>query len=106
MCHVTLESMPLQLSKVPKALGFWPGIRARPRFFDQIGHETMFASSENKHFFTKSCHRQTYQNYKQPPQKSQNLYFQSHFSLVKSFRKKKFYEEYSTRRPTFIKTWF
>ena len=36
-------------------------IRVRPRFFDQFGHETMYASSGNKHFFTKSCHRQTYQ---------------------------------------------
>ena len=35
------------------------------RFFDQVGHETMYASSGNKHFFTKSCHRQTYQNYEQ-----------------------------------------
>ena len=34
--------------------------RVRPRFFDQVGHETMYASSGNKHFFTKSCHRQTY----------------------------------------------
>ena len=37
--------------------------RVRPSFFDQVGHETMYASSENKHFFTKSCHRQTYQNF-------------------------------------------
>ena len=29
----------------------------------------MYASSGNKHFFTKSCHRQTYQNYKQSQQK-------------------------------------
>ena len=36
-------------------------VRVRPRFFDQVGHETMYASSGNKHFFTKSCHRQTYQ---------------------------------------------
>ena len=36
--------------------------RVRPRFFDQVGHETINASSGNKHFFTKSCHRQTYQN--------------------------------------------
>ena len=43
--------------------------RVRPRFFDQVGHETMYASSGNKHFFTKSCHRQTYQNYEQIPQK-------------------------------------
>ena len=39
--------------------------RVRPRFFDQVGH----ASSGNKHFFTKSCHRQTYQNYEQSRQK-------------------------------------
>ena len=57
--------------------------RVRPRFFDQVGHETIYASSGNKHFFTKSCHRQTYQNYEQPPQTSQNSYFQSHFSVLK-----------------------
>ena len=37
--------------------------RVRPRFFDQVGHESMYASSGNKHFFIKSCHHQTYQNY-------------------------------------------
>ena len=59
-------------------------------------------------FFTKSCHRQTYQNYDQPP-RSQNLYFQSHLCVLKIgriFPKKKFYEEYLTRRPTFIKKCF
>ena len=35
--------------------------RVRPRFFDQVGHETMYAN--------KSCHRQTYQNYEQSRQK-------------------------------------
>jgi capsule polysaccharide modification protein KpsS len=54
-----------------------PCIRVRPRFFDQVGHETMYASSGNKHFFTKSCNRQTYQNYEQPPRTPQNSYFQS-----------------------------
>ena len=44
-------------------------LRVRPRFFEQVGHETMYASSGNKHFFTKSCHRQTYQNYEQSQQK-------------------------------------
>ena len=44
-------------------------VRVRPRFFDHVGHETMYASSGNKHFFTKSCHRQTYQNYEQSRQK-------------------------------------
>ena len=29
----------------------------------------MYASSGNAHFFTKSCHRQTYQNYEQSQQK-------------------------------------
>ena len=43
--------------------------RVRPRFFDQVGHETMYASSGNKHFFTKSCQHQTYQNYEQSRQK-------------------------------------
>ena len=43
--------------------------RYRPRFFDQVGHKTMYASSGNIHFFTKSCHRQTYQNYEQSRQK-------------------------------------
>ena len=57
--------------------------RYRPRFFNQIGHQTMSAYIENKHFFTKSCHRQTNQNYEQPPQSLQNLYFQSHFSASK-----------------------
>ena len=43
--------------------------RVRPIFFDQVGHETMYASSGNKHFFTKYCHCQTYQNYEQSRQK-------------------------------------
>ena len=43
--------------------------RVRPRFFDQVGHETMYASSGNKHFFTKSCHHKTYQNYEQSQEK-------------------------------------
>ena len=52
----------------------------------------MYASNGNKHFFTKSCHRQTYQNYEQPPRTSQNSYFQSHFFVLKIgqiFMKKK-----------------
>ena len=28
-------------------------IRYRHRFFDQVGHKTMYASNENKTFFTK-----------------------------------------------------
>ena len=57
--------------------------RDRPRFFDEVGHKIMYASSGNKHFFTKSWHRQTYQNYEQPSRTSQNSYFQSHCSVLK-----------------------
>ena len=59
--------------------------RVRPRFFDQVGHETMYASSGNKHFFTKSCHCQTYQNYEQPPRTSQNSYLQIFVGSVHYF---------------------
>ena len=62
---------------------YHPKVRVRPRFFNQVGRETMYGSSGNKHLFTKSCHRRTYQNYEQPPQPSQNSDFQSHFSLLK-----------------------
>ena len=44
-----------------------PTSRVRSRFFDQVGRETMYASSGNEHFFTKPC--QTYQNYEQSRQK-------------------------------------
>ena len=59
--------------------------------------------------FTKSCHRQTDQNYEQPPQTSQNLYFRNHFSVLKIdliFQKKNIYEEFLIRRPIFIKMSF
>ena len=35
----------------------------------------MYAYIENKHFFSKSCHRQTYQNYEQPIQSWQKFVF-------------------------------
>ena len=44
-------------------------IRVLSQFFVRVGHETMYAYSGNKHFFNKSCHRQTYQNYEQSQQK-------------------------------------
>ena len=43
--------------------------RVRQRFFDQVGRKTMYESSRNEHFFTKSCHCQIYQNYEQSGQK-------------------------------------
>ena len=56
-------------ARIVKLLSLYVCIRVRPRYLDQVGHETMYASSGNKHFFTKSCHRQTYQNYEQSQQK-------------------------------------
>jgi hypothetical protein len=58
--------------------------RDRPRFLDQVGHQTIYAYIGNKHFFTKSCHRQTYQNYEQPPQRMQNLYLSKSFFSIKN----------------------
>ena len=52
-------------------------------FLIKFDIKTMYAFSENKHFFTKSWHCQTYQNHEQLPQTSQNSYFQSHFSVLK-----------------------
>ena len=43
--------------------------RYRPRFFDQVGHQTTYASIGNRYFFIVSCHHQTYQNYEQSQQK-------------------------------------
>ena len=62
-----------------------------------------FAFIENKHFFTKSFHRQTSQNYEQPPQR---FVLSKSFFCVKNFQKKKFYGGYSTRRLTIIKKIF
>ena len=65
--------------------------RFRHRFFDQIGHQSMYASIGNKHFFTKWCHCQTYQNYEQPPQRLQNSDFPSPFLVIFQIF---FFEEY------------
>ena len=59
-------------------------IRDCPTFFDQAGHQTICAYIGKKRFFTKSRHRQTYQNYEQPPQRLQNMYFKVIFQHQKS----------------------
>ena len=56
------------------------------RFFDRWAHETTYACIGNKHFFTKSCHRQTYQNSKISWQKMPISDFQSEFSMSKIIR--------------------
>ena len=52
-----------------KEIRFFLGPRDRSRFFAQVGHQTTNTSIENKYFFTKKCHPQTYQNYEQSRQK-------------------------------------
>ena len=59
------ESSSLQILFVPLRLS----LRVRPRFFDQVGHQTTSASIGNKYFFTKQFHHHTYQNYEQRRQK-------------------------------------
>ena len=61
-------------TKVDTVQGFKIMLGIKPRLHRYI---------ENKHFVTKSCHRQTYKNYEQTPQSLQNLYFQSHFLASK-----------------------
>ena len=56
------------------------------RFFDRWAHETMHAYIGNKHFFTKSFCRQTYQNSKISWQKMPISDFQSDFSMSKIIR--------------------
>ena len=61
--HLVLWVM-VELSKTFRA----SEVESVQDFFYQVGHETMYAPSGNKHFFTKSCHRLTYQNYEQSRQ--------------------------------------
>ena len=56
------------------------------RFFDRWAHETTYAYIGNKHFFTKACHHQTYQNSKISWQKMPISDFQSEFSMSKIIR--------------------
>ena len=58
--------------------------RYRHRFFWLIWHQITYASIRNKHFFTKWCHHQAYQNYEQPPQILQNSDFRSPFFSIKN----------------------
>ena len=75
-------------------------IRDRPRFFDQVGHQTTCAYIGKKHFFTKSCHRQTYQNYEQPHQKIVKFILSKTFFSIENQQNLSefiFFEVYYTR---------
>jgi hypothetical protein len=61
-------------------------IRYRHRFFDQVGHQTMYAFIGNKHFFTISSHRQSYQNYEQSRQKFVTFLEHKCMYVLKNFR--------------------
>ena len=93
-------------------LGQYIIIRYRQRFFDWVGHETIYASSRNKFVcFSQNNDtvRQTYQNYEQPPGTSQNSDFQSHLSELKIgwiFPKKKSVKNIGLGDQLFIKNFF
>ena len=52
-------------------------------FWEKLGMKKCIHIVEISVFFTNSCHCQTYQNFEQPPQTSQNSDFQSLFSVLK-----------------------
>ena len=65
----------------------------------------MYASSGNKHFFTKSCHRQTYQNYEQSRQKLGTI-LEIKYLKNQKFQKKKINRSWSPSRIFFIEFFF
>ena len=70
-----------------KWAGFWQislYIRYLSRFFDCWAHETTYAYIGNKHFFTKACHHQTYQNSKISWQKMCSIL------LIKGFKNRSY----------------
>ena len=52
LCTYRLYPRPLSLTQFTRRLAQLD-TRYRPRFFDQVGHQTTNASMGNKHFFTK-----------------------------------------------------
>ena len=58
-----MVNLPFALSRAPLRYCNEVHSRFRPRFFDQVGHQTTNASIGNEYFITKYCHCQTYQNY-------------------------------------------
>ena len=52
------------------SLNFCKRLGGRPRFFEQVEHQTTYASMGNKHFTARYFHRQTYQNYEQSRQRT------------------------------------
>ena len=83
----------------------WVGSRYLSRFFDRWAHETTYAYIGNKHFFTKACHHQTYQNSKISWQKMPISDFQSDFSMskiIRIFLNSFFIEEYQFRGMFFV----
>ena len=84
-------------------------IRYLSRFFDCWAHKTTYAYIGNKHFFTKSFRRQTYQNSKIILQKMPIFDFQSEFSMskiIRIFLIKNFIEEYQFSHTFFVKRIF
>ena len=53
MNNATKICLKFQLSNPPSTSGKYLLTRYRPKFFDQVGHQTTYASMGNKHFITK-----------------------------------------------------
>ena len=80
-------------------------IRDRPRFFDQVGHQTTNASIGNKHFFTNNDFVRLTKIMNNLVKDLKILSFKVNFKclkLVESFHKK-FCEEYLIRRLILMK---
>ena len=71
-----------------------PGLESVQDFLIKLDMKPCtYASSGNKHFFTKSCHRQTYQHYEQPPRTSQNSLMHTWFHVLIASELVKLYEK-------------
>ena len=62
-------------------------IRYLLRFFDRWAHETTYAYIENKHFFTKSCHHQTYHSCRRGTYNSKFFWFLTRWIWCKDWVK-------------------
>ena len=61
-------------------------IKYRPRFFDQVGHQTTYASIRKRHLDI-SSNRQTYQNYDQCRQKIGHVFRKESALKIKVVKK-------------------
>ena len=79
MCIITFGEQPPVFAR-PQNQGHAPQqVETVQDFLLRVGIETTYVSCGKNHISTKSYHRQNYQNYGQPCQRTQNSDFQSNF---------------------------